>query len=68
MFIIIVDWKICGSTEEDQHIGPFLSEKDAIEWGHQIIGHPEGLPWSVIELTSTASAVKQFKTEGSGAE
>lgn len=61
MFIIIIDWKVCGSTEEDQHIGPFLSEKDAKEWGHQIIGSPEGLPWRVQELTSSTSAVEQFK-------
>lgn len=61
MYFIIVDWTIVGSSERDQHIGPFLSRKDAEEWGHQIIGDPEGLPWSVEELHSPTSCVKQFQ-------
>ncbi|MGH2548010.1 MAG: hypothetical protein ACRDHN_01370 [Thermomicrobiales bacterium] len=61
MYFIIIDWTIVGSAERDQHIGPFLSRKDAEEWGYQIIGDPEGLPWSVEELDSPTSCVKQFK-------
>lgn len=61
MFFLAIDWKVCGSTEEEQYIGPFDTEQSAKEWGYQIIGDPEGLPWGVFELESPTSCVKQFK-------
>lgn len=61
MYFILIDWTVVGSTEEDQYIGPFLSVKDAEEWGNQIIGSPEGLPWCVKTLHSPTSCVKQFQ-------
>jgi hypothetical protein len=61
MHFIIVYWSKIDSASPNQYIGPFLAEKDALEWGHQIIGEPEGTPWSVEDLDSSASCVKQFK-------
>ena len=63
MFFIIVEWCIIGSSEDDQYIGPFDTEKDAQEWGNQIIGSPDGTPWGVCSMHSPTSCVKQFKDE-----
>lgn len=64
MFVIIVFFSGIDSASDDQLIGPFLTERDATEWGTQIIGDPEGLPWQVQELDSPTSCVKQFRVEG----
>lgn len=60
-FIIVVDWKICGSAEQAQHIGPFPSEESATNWAKNNIGPTDGLPWSVEQLTTLEKAAEQFK-------
>jgi len=64
MYFILVAWTQLDSGSEDQYIGPFLTEKDAVEWGMQVIGEPNGMPWDVRQLDSPTSCVKQFQTGG----
>lgn len=61
MYLVAVCWTQIDSTSEDQYIGPFLSSKDATEWAEQIIGPPEGTPWSIQSVDSPTSCVKQFQ-------
>lgn len=65
-YFIVVDWKICGSQEKDQYIGPFASEQEAENFGHSVIGSPKDTPWNVERTTSLDAARKQFlDVEGS---